>query len=148
MKTYKEYESYILTTMSILQDYYKLPKIQVKMETGYGNCTFDWTKQQKEYFIFDLTYIMDIFDTELEDREKVYDKKIKRIKILILFMVLHELGHYNQYIKLGAKAYEKISDSDRYSTISYRQRKVEKFANKFSRDNYNEASYFIEECLK
>ena len=144
MKTIREYESYILTTMSILQNYYDLPELHTTLNNVRNNCfTYNVCAKKAIRFSFDISRLKDLFVTKYKNNFLRLGNK-KTFKSFLFAVILHELGHYKQFIQLGADNYHKKYDYN----IPHDTREIEIEADKFSRDNYNEASYFIEECLK
>ena len=145
MKTLQYYERYTVRTTKILQEYFELPELPIQIDNKYFNCSFIWDKE----FIFDVNYLIGFFydEEKRKKEEKICKSKLLNIEALILSIILHEIGHHYYREKLGKQKYEKIHYSD-IEKDDYINRKVEKLADSFDTEHYQEAKYFLKECLK
>ena len=143
MKTLEQYEKYTIKTTKILQDFFELPNIPIKINHEKYNC-FRIVKASGDIlFVFDISNLKNAYDSGLcDDRTG----KHKNFTLFLLWVFLHEIGHYQQYIKLGRSGFEKEVKKEVWINHDKRPQEIE--ADVFATDNYNGAKYFLRECLK
>ena len=144
MKTSKQYEDYVVKTVKILEDYFKLPNIPVKIDKR-NNCSFVWSNEKATTFLISLVYVEDIYANDLDNRAKRYGCKIKSLKELLLRIILHEIGHYKDYYN-NKTFYIRETKEEEY--IEHNERQKEIRADNFSKIHYKEAKLFLKECVK
>lgn len=144
---YKYYSNYIFKNIKILQGFFGLSEIPVKIDESYFNCGFvmhtpdDKNKERNFYFVFAIYYMHNVYINERKEREKRYGLKLHSFEELVLRIILHELGHYKDLSKIGANNYIKRHISE--LTLLHSEREAEKIADNFSIGKYKQAEGIV-----
>jgi len=142
----KKYENKVKLYFSMLCSYFNVPLIKVNF--NYKDLGAFKNKDGNLSFVINIENLFYLYD----DKKSLADgSKVKSFNEYLIKVCIHEIKHYQDYLKYGNIFYKLYAvDERKYEKgkIKYHEIKFEKDANEQAKKEFKKAYYFIKNILQ